>query len=399
MDLGKEKVTMKKLFSFSQNSEELANSTITTQDHAGQIEAINKSQAVIQFKLDGTIISANQNFLTTMGYSLDEVEGKHHSIFVEQAVRSSSDYKQFWDKLARGEYVADIFKRIKKNGNEVWIRASYNPIMDKNGKPVKVVKYATDITEQITTMTAWESKLAAIDKSQAVIEFNLDGTVITANLNFLQTIGYSMSEIQGQPHSMFVDSEYGKSPEYREFWDSLRRGEYRSGEFMRVGKGGNNVWIQASYNPILDKSGKPLKVVKYASNITEQKQLQLTIEDVLEKTSHAMTAMSQGDLTTRMGGSFTGQFAVLQDAVNQCFEQLHTTLGKILWSQHLLQLIQQCRFDDVEAIGDNVRQVMATGYFDAMSPTVIYGCRNYLFGFELALSLKLNVLRDQQCAI
>ncbi len=318
-----------RLFGLNNRSDDSAAGNSKSLDQAGQVDAINKSQAVIHFELDGTIIWANQNFLSTVGYSIDEVKGKHHSMFVDQSISSSHDYKQFWEKLGRGEYVADKFKRLGKSGNEIWIQASYNPIMDKNGKPVKVVKFATDITEEVARTTDWEGKLSAISKSQAVIEFNLDGTIRTANDNFLQTVGYSMSEIQGQPHSMFVGSELARSPEYREFWDSLRRGEYQAGEFERVGKGGNTIWIQASYNPILDKNGKPVKVVKYAADITAQKELQLTIEDVLDKTLHAVTAMSQGDLTTRMEGSFTGQFAVLKDAVNQCFEQLHATLGKI----------------------------------------------------------------------
>jgi methyl-accepting chemotaxis protein len=171
--------------------------------------------------------------------------------------------------------------------------------------------------------------MQAIHKSQAVIEFELDGTIITANENFLQTVGYSLGEIRGKRHSMFVDSAYGASREYRDFWDALKRGEYQSGEFKRVGKQGQDIWIQASYNPILDLNGRPYKVVKYATNIIEQKQLQHSIESVLEKTLAAMVAMANGDLTHRMEGKFSGQFASLQQAVNDCFSGLNTSLSEI----------------------------------------------------------------------
>ncbi|OED34759.1 hypothetical protein AB833_31900 [Chromatiales bacterium (ex Bugula neritina AB1)] len=299
------------------------------QDLEGKMEAISRSQAIIEFDLKGNILFANDNFLNAMGYRLDEIKGRHHSLFVEASEQSSTEYANFWQQLSQGEFVSKEFKRIDKSGGAIWIQASYNPIFDSNGKPYKVVKFATDITERKIRDADVSGQLDAIYKSQAVIEFKLDGTILKANDNFLQTVGYQLSEIQGKHHRIFVESEYSNSRAYREFWDRLRRGEYQAGEFKRVSKSGEEVWIQASYNPILDASGRPSKIVKYASNVTEQKELQNTIELVLSETRTAVTAMASGDLTTKMKGQFTGQFAVLQSTVNECVDRMHSVLSNI----------------------------------------------------------------------
>jgi len=239
-------------------------------EDSGKIAAMSRAQAVIEFNMDGTIVTANENFLNALGYSLGEIQGKHHSMFVEPAVRDSAAYREFWAKLNRGEYDAAEFKRIGKGGKEVWILASYNPILDEKGKPFKVVKFATNVTEQKLRTADLSGQIAAIGKSQAVIEFNMDGSILNANDNFLRTLGYSLTEIKGRRHSMFVESAERDSAAYREFWAALNRGEYQAAEYKRIGKGGKEVWIQASYNPILDMNGKPFKVVKYATDITQQ---------------------------------------------------------------------------------------------------------------------------------
>lgn len=239
-------------------------------EYQAKVEAIARAQAVIEFSMDGTILTANQNFLKAMGYSLSEIQGKHHSMFVEPAVRDGASYREFWAKLNRGEYEAAEFKRIGKGGKEVWILASYNPIFDQKGKPFKVVKFATDVTQEKLQRADIAGQIAAIAKSQAVIEFNMDGTVLTANDNFLNALGYSLDEIKGRHHSMFVDPAERDGASYREFWVNLNRGEYQAAEYRRIGKGGKEVWIQASYNPILDLNGKPFKVVKYATDTTAQ---------------------------------------------------------------------------------------------------------------------------------
>jgi methyl-accepting chemotaxis protein len=234
-----------------------------------KLDALSKSQAVIEFELDGTIITANENFLKALGYKLDEIQGKHHSMFVEPAHKESAEYREFWDSLGKGHFQTGEFKRLAKGGRSIWIQASYNPLLGRNGQPYKVVKFASDITAEKVRAADHEGQINAIHKSQAVIEFNLDGTIIVANENFTQTVGYSLAEIQGKHHGMFMPAAMRDSSEYRSFWDRLRNGEYQAGEFERAGKGGKRIFLQASYNPIVDANGKLCKVVKFASDITD----------------------------------------------------------------------------------------------------------------------------------
>lgn len=305
-------------------------------DYKGQVEAIGRSQAVIEFDLDGTIITANDNFLSTVGYQLSEVQGKHHSMFVDRATAESDTYKQFWKTLARGEYQAKQFKRFGRGGKEIWIQASYNPIFDEDGKPYKVVKYASDITEKKLEEINNTSKIEAIDRSQAVIEFNMDGTILIANDNFLNAMGYSLGEIQGKHHSMFAEPNYAASHEYKQFWADLNTGQFQSGEYMRLAKGGREVWIQATYNPMLDLNGRPYKVVKFASDITEQKQMQQSTENLLEEVNTVMHAMAQGRADLRVNGEYHGQFNKLKQAVNSYCEKISEIVVKIRESSQLV---------------------------------------------------------------
>ncbi len=270
-------------------------------DYSGQIQAIAKSQAVIEFSLDGIVLTANENFCRTLGYSLAEIRGQHHRIFVPEQDRQSPAYSEFWAALNRGEFQAAEYKRIGKGGREVWIQATYNPILDLNGKPFKVVKYATDITAEKLRNADFAGQLQAINKSQAVIEFGLDGTILTANDNFCSTLGYSLAEIRGQHHRIFVASDERNSPAYAEFWAALNRGEYQAAEYKRIGKGGKEVWIQASYNPIFDLNGRPCKVVKYATDVSRQTRARIEMRQIaqtLGESSQNLDAVSQ-----RMGSS------------------------------------------------------------------------------------------------
>ncbi len=234
-------------------------------------QALNRVQAIIEFELDGTVITANENFLRIFGYALDEVAGKHHRIFCDPAYAQSSEYREFWRRLGRGEYDAAEFKRLAKNGQEIWLQASYNPVFDKNGKAVRIVKFASDVTASKLHMADYEGKVAAINRAQALIEFELDGTVITANENFLRIFGYQLDEIAGKHHRIFCDSGYAQSEAYAELWRKLGRGEYHAAEFKRLAKGGREVWLQASYNPIFDMDRRPFKVVKFATDVTAVK--------------------------------------------------------------------------------------------------------------------------------
>ncbi|MBY0426814.1 MAG: PAS domain S-box protein, partial [Cytophagales bacterium] len=206
-----------------------------------QMSAINSTSAYIEFNADGQVVVANELFLATMKYSLKEIEGKHHRIFCDPSYTASREYERFWENLRQGKPQTGEFKRIAKDGSEVWLLASYTPVLDKNGKVEKVIKLASDITEAKLQSANYEGQISAIGKSLAVIEFNMDGSIISANDNFLQAVGYSASEIKGQHHSLFVDPIYAKSFEYREFWAKLNRGEFLTDEFKRQGKGGKEI--------------------------------------------------------------------------------------------------------------------------------------------------------------
>jgi len=287
-------------------------------DDRSKVDAIMRSQAVIEFTLDGTILTANANFLGAVGYPLEEVQGKHHRMFVDPALAQSAEYAEFWRALGAGQFQSGEYRRFGKGGKEIWLQASYNPILDKAGKPIKVIKFASDITEQKNRAADMAGQVAAISRAQAVIEFKLDGTILTANENFLTTLGYRLEEVQGRHHRMFVEPSYGASSEYEQFWARLRGGEFISSEFKRFGKGGKEVWIMASYNPVFDASGKPMKVVKFASDITERKRSEAIIE--LLKTS--LARMADGDLGGRVDTEFTGQYEGLRQAFNASLERI-----------------------------------------------------------------------------
>jgi len=415
-------------------------------DLQGQVAAISKAQAVIEFNLDGTVITANENFLNRLGYRLDEIKGKHHSMFVGPLQSASPEYRYFWDKLNRGEYDAGQYKLIGKDGKDIWFQATYTPVLGADGRPSKIIGLATDVTAlmadldeartelkvrtdimNVTSIVSeadlkgdivaindkfveiskyskeellgkphnitrhpdmpketfkalWstigrgdifrgviknrakdgtpyyvdaviapilgkngkprkylgvryditqaeidrqnmQGQLAGISKAMAVIEFKLDGTVITANENFLKTMGYTLDEIKGKHHSMFVEPSQSASPEYRYFWDKLNRGEYDAGQYKRIGKGGKEVWLQASYNPIVDEMGRPFKVVKYAADVTEQV---MGINDM----ARVLGALAKGDLTETVTNDYVGSFKQVKLA-NAAVDQMNQTMAQI----------------------------------------------------------------------
>jgi methyl-accepting chemotaxis protein len=269
-------------------------------DPAGEIAAISRSMAMISFDLDGTILDANENFLKALGYTLEQVRGRHHSIFVPKAEVESPDYKTFWERLGRGEYEAGQFLRLAADGSEVWIEASYNPVLGSGGRPVKVVKFATVITEQKNREADMAGQITAIDKAMAVISFGLDGTILDANENFLAATGYALAEIKGRHHSMFCEPAYRDSPAYRAFWQKLGRGEHDAGQYLRLGKGGREVWIQASYNPILDARGRPVKVVKYATDVTLAQRAARQLAAAVEEAQSVIAEAKDKNLSRRI---------------------------------------------------------------------------------------------------
>ncbi len=316
---------------------------IKNADYQGQIDAISKSQAVIEFDMDGTIRWANENFLMTVGYTLDEIKGKHHSMFAEATYATSPEYAAFWQRLNEGQFDSGEYKRFGKGGKEIWIQASYNPITDDSGKPFKVVKYATDITAQKLQTADFQGQLDAISKSQAVIEFEMDGTIRWANENFLSTVGYTLDEIKGKHHRMFAEADYAASPEYTAFWQRLNDGTFDAGEYKRLGKGGKEIWIQASYNPIFDPSGKPYKVVKYATDITAQKQLQqqvaenaererIAAEELQRKVEQLLevaVAAGEGDLTQAITVDGVDSMGQLATGFREMIRNISSTLEQV----------------------------------------------------------------------
>lgn len=230
--------------------------------------AMNRVQAVIEFDTSGRILGANENFLAASGYELHELMGRHHRALCEDAYAKSTAYRDFWFKLGQGGIDSGVYRRLRRNGEEFWIQASYNPVFDDDGQVTKIVKFATDITEQRRRDCEYEGKVNAIERAQAVIEFDLTGLVLNANANFLGLLGYTLDEVKGKHHRIFCHEEYVLSPAYTAFWAKLARGEFHAGRFSRFGKFGQEVWIQATYNPVFDSSGSVVKVVKFATDVT-----------------------------------------------------------------------------------------------------------------------------------
>ena len=291
-------------------------------DYQAEIKAINRAQPVSAYDMDGTVLEINENFENLLGYSRTEVIGKHVSTFVDEQERRTPQYqeelKDLWQRLGRGEVCNGEAKRSTKQGKEIWIQYSYNPVLNAAGKPYKVINYFKDISQQKLALADQAGQIAAISKAQAVIEFDMDGTVLTANQNFLNALGYTLNEVRGQHHSMFVDEAYKQSPAYKEFWAKLNRGEYDAAEYKRIGKGGREVWIQASYNPIFDLHGKPFKVVKYATDVTAQKAaLSAMIADAVMLSRAAV----EGKLATRADASkHQGDYRKVVEGVNQTLD-------------------------------------------------------------------------------
>jgi methyl-accepting chemotaxis protein len=285
------------------------------------LDAISKSQAIIEFDLAGNVLTANENFCKALGYSLNEIAGKHHSMFCDPAYAATSAYRDFWARLGRGEYDAGAYKRFARGGREIWIQASYNPVF-KRGKPFKVVKFASDITEAKKRAVEDSGKLDAISRSQAVIEFTPAGDILTANENFCNGLGYTLSEIVGKHHSMFCDPTYARSDEYRQFWPRLAKGEFIANEFVRYGKGGKEIWIQAAYNPIADANGQIYKVVKFATDVTQRM-------SAITSLGTALRHLSEGDLTKTLDKAFVPSMEQLRHDFNVTIEKLSDTLKTI----------------------------------------------------------------------
>ena len=269
-----------------------------------------------------------------MGYTLDEIRGKPHRLFLEPAYAGSAEYRDFWAALNKGEPQKAEFKRIGKGGKEVWIEASYNPIRDRLGKVYKVVKFAIDVTDRKKQLAELLGQANAINASQAVIQFSMDGTILDANKNFLSVMGYTLDEIKGKHHRMFVEPDFVASPDYKKFWDDLNRGEFQAAQYKRIGKGGKEVWIEASYNPIFDLNGKPYKVMKFATDLTPRKMENLKLADDFEANVKAVvdevaTSATEMESTAQGLASAAEQTSSQSNIVAAATEELAASVTEI----------------------------------------------------------------------
>ncbi|MDO9442722.1 MAG: PAS domain-containing methyl-accepting chemotaxis protein [Beijerinckiaceae bacterium] len=291
------------------------------------LEALSRSLAIIEFTPDGIVRDANENFCRVFGYQPAEIIGRHHSLFVDRAYADSAEYREFWEQLRRGEVDVCEYKRFGKHHQEVWIQASYNPVRNRRGDIVKVVKVATDITADKLRAADNAGKLDAISRVQAVIEFSVDGVILDANQNFLSLLGYDLPEIRGQHHRLFVEHDYAASPAYAQFWSRLNGGEYISEEFKRFGKGGKEVWISASYNPIFDMNGRIMKVVKFATDVTQRVRAVAEIGEGLSR-------LAQGDLLQQIDQAFMPALDPLRVDFNRSVAKLHKIMSEVAGNSH-----------------------------------------------------------------
>ncbi|WP_279480741.1 PAS domain-containing methyl-accepting chemotaxis protein [Aureimonas sp. SK2] len=294
------------------------------------LAALDLSMAIIEFDLDGKILRANRNFCDVMGYAENELVGRHHSMFLDPAYAASPEYVAFWAKLRGGEFECDEFRRLAKGGREVFIRGNYNPVMNRSGKPTKIVKFANDITATKRSQIDSVAKMAAIDRSQAVIEFTLQGEIVTANAAFLSALGYSLDEVVGRHHSMFLERAEVAAPSYAALWTKLRDGEFVSGEFRRIGKNGREVFIQASYNPVLGLDGKVAKVVKFATDVTGRVRAVTSLGIALEH-------LAEGNLRERIDQPFNAALDPIRESFNGSVETLEGAMVAITRNASTIQ--------------------------------------------------------------
>lgn len=375
------------------------------------LDSLKNSLAFIEFTLDGTIINANSNFLNAVGYDLDEIKGKHHSIFCDKAYTRSNDYSLFWQKLALGHSLSDRFLRFTKNGTPLWLEASYNAVKNDEGKISSIVKVASDITGFVEKSNVQNGVLKALDRSTATVEFELDGKIIEANKNFLMATGYNLSDIQGQNHKIFCSAEISSSNEYKQFWSKLNNGEFVQGLFERRDANGNILWLEASYNPIADEDGKIIRVVKFATNVTERitsiknasEALHSTVTETEQISEQGKEVLSK---TVTIMDEITGNVEIVARDISAISDQSHkisnivSTISAIAEQTNLLALnaaIEAARAGDqgrgFAVVADEVRQL--AGRTSTSTAEISKVVKN---NAALSTALSKNIIATQQKA-
>lgn len=408
-------------------------------DFETQIAAIRASQAIIQFETGGTIIEANDNFLAIMGYRAADIIGRDHSMFLSQAHMQSPEYRKFWHSLASGQAKLGTYQFIGSNAQEIWLQASYNPIKDHRGRVLKIVLNAVDITAQTLTNTDYQGQIEGIDASQAVIQFGTDGTILDANDNFLTALGYQLGDIKGKHHSIFIRAEVRSSPEYLAFWEALRRGEAKSGEFRHIGNHGKHLWIQSTYTPIRNGRGEVVKVVEYCTDVTQQKETVMEVsrliksamaghlseratlgdttgdsrklrEDInqmldtitapLQEITRVMKDVSQYNLQMRMEGSYQGELQDLKNYVNTALSQMREALRKVQDTAGVVKTgVGEIDSGNTELSSRTEQQASSleetAAAMEEMTATVQQTANNARLANELALNAKVSADNGQ----
>ncbi|WP_058959213.1 methyl-accepting chemotaxis protein [Type-E symbiont of Plautia stali] len=287
------------------------------------LSSLQEAIAMVEFTPEGHILTANELFLERMGYTLKEIAGQHHSMFCTADLVQSPQYRDFWRRLNRGEGFSDKFLRVAKHSRPIWLEANYVPVQDRSGRVIKIVKLASDITARIIDAQEQRAMTTAIERSMAVIAFNLKGEVLMTNDNFLKTMGYRSDEVIGVHHSQFCPPQMRNSDEYRRFWHKLNQGEFISGQFERVNKLGRTVWLRATYNPVFNEAGELYKVVKFATDVTAQVEKNHLEREAAQQAYQTALQTSE---STRLGAT------VIENSVqtiNELAGELHGISGDI----------------------------------------------------------------------